>query len=92
MPLKDLKDEGHGEKREFHAGPVVRTWCFYCHGPGSTPSQGAKIPQTSNVAKKKKKNEREDGQVANDCNRARCSSREMCKGGAPNLAVKMRSF
>lgn len=55
MPLKDLKDEGHGEKREFHAGPVVRTWCFYCHGPGSTPSQGAKIPQTSNVAKKKKK-------------------------------------
>ena len=90
MPLKDLKDEGHGENREFHAGPVVRTWYFYCRGPGSTPSQGAKIPQTSNVAKKIIIiNEREDGQVANDCSGARCSSREMCKGGAPNLAVMM---
>ena len=60
MPLKDLKDErGVGEKRGSPAGPVVRTWCFYCRGPGSTPSQGAKIPQTSNVAKKKKERERE---------------------------------
>ena len=63
---------------------MVRTWCFYCRGPGSIPSQGAKILKTGNVAKKKK---REDGHVANDCNRARCSSREMCKGGVSNLAV-----
>ena len=20
--------------REFHDGPVVRTWCFHCWGPG----------------------------------------------------------
>lgn len=39
--------------------------------------------------KKKIINEREDGQIANDCSGARCSSREMCKGGAPNLAVMM---
>ena len=42
--------------------------------------------------KKEREREREDGQVANDCNRARCSSREMCRGGIPNLAVMMQSF
>ena len=57
--------------------PLVRG--LRCHKPAMWP-------------KKKKKKEREDGQVANDCNRARCSSREMCKGGVPNLAVKTRSF
>ena len=41
--------------REFPGGPVVKTWCFHCHGPGSIPSQGTKILQaTHSVAKKKK--------------------------------------
>ena len=29
--------------REFPEGPVVRTWCFHCRGPGSIPGQGTKI-------------------------------------------------
>ena len=30
---------------EFPGRPVVRTWCFHCRGPGSTPDGGTKIPQ-----------------------------------------------
>ena len=26
-------------------GPVVRTWCFHCHGPGFSPWLGTKILQ-----------------------------------------------
>ena len=26
-------------------GPVVRTWCFHCQGPGSIPGQENKVPQ-----------------------------------------------
>ena len=29
--------------REFPDGPVVRTPCIHCHGPGSTPGRGTKI-------------------------------------------------
>ena len=29
---------------EFHASPVVRTWCFHCLHPGFDPSLGKKYP------------------------------------------------
>ena len=29
--------------QEFPGGPVIRTWCFYCHGPGSVPGWRAEI-------------------------------------------------
>lgn len=29
---------------EFHASPVVRTWCFHCLHPGFDPSLGKKDP------------------------------------------------
>ena len=32
-------------RREFPGGPVVRTQCFHCRGPGSIPGQGTKIPK-----------------------------------------------
>lgn len=32
-------------RREFPRGPLGRTLCFCCHGPGSIPGQGAKILQ-----------------------------------------------
>ena len=31
--------------REFPGSPMVRTQGFHCHGPGSIPGQGTKIPQ-----------------------------------------------
>ena len=31
--------------REFPGDPVVRTWCFHCRGPDSTPGRGTRIPQ-----------------------------------------------
>ena len=30
---------------EFLGGPVVRTWRSHCHGLGSVPGRGTKIPQ-----------------------------------------------
>ena len=30
---------------EFPGGPVARTWCFHCWGPGSIPGWGTKILQ-----------------------------------------------
>ena len=93
LPLKDLKDErGVGEKR----GSLVQ-WL----GLGVFTAMAQVQPLVRELRshkpamwqkKKKREREREDGQVANDCNRARCSSREMCRGGIPNLAVMMQSF
>ena len=40
-------------KGDFPGGPVVRTWCFHCQGPGLIPGQGTKIPLASKVKKKK---------------------------------------
>ena len=37
--------------REFKGGPVVRTWGFHCHGPGSVSAQETKAP-TSHAVKK----------------------------------------
>ena len=37
---------------EFPGGPVVRTWCFYCCGPGSIPGQGTKILKPHGQKKK----------------------------------------
>ena len=34
---------------------MVRTWHFHCHGPGSIPGQGTKIPQAAQHGQKKKK-------------------------------------
>ena len=43
--------------REFPGGPVVRTRCFHCGGPGSIPGWGTKIPQaTQHNNNNKKKN------------------------------------
>ena len=41
--------------RELPGGPVVRTWCFHCWGPGSIPGQGTKILQAMWHGQKKKK-------------------------------------
>ena len=32
---------------EFPGGPVVRTQCFYCQGPGLIPGRGTKILQAT---------------------------------------------
>ena len=42
--------------RELPGDPVVETWHFHCHGPGSVPGQGARIPQATQCGQKKKKN------------------------------------
>ena len=39
---------------EFPGGPVVRTWCFHCWGPGLIPGQWTKIPQAMQESKKNK--------------------------------------
>ena len=43
--------------RELPGGPAVRTWCFHCHGPGSIPGQGTKIPEAVWYGQKKFKNQ-----------------------------------
>ena len=45
------------KKREevFPGGPVVRTQRFQCHGPGSIPGWGTKIPQAVQNGQKKKR-------------------------------------
>ena len=42
---------------EFPSGPVVRTRCFHCGGPGSILGRGTKIPQDVWHSQKKKKKE-----------------------------------
>ena len=39
------------ERGEFPGCPVVRTWRFHCHGPGSIPDLGTKIPQAAQHGK-----------------------------------------
>ena len=39
---------------EVPGGPVVRTWCFHCWGPGPIPRRGTKIPQATQCSQKKK--------------------------------------
>ena len=43
---------------EFPVGPVVRTRCFCCWGPGSTLSRGTKIWQAMWCSQRKPKKER----------------------------------
>ena len=43
--------------REFPGGPVVKTWCFHCSGPGSTLGWGTKISQATWHGQKEKKSE-----------------------------------
>ena len=38
---------------EFPGGPVVRTQCFDCRGPGSILGWGTKIPQAAPHTQKK---------------------------------------
>ena len=40
---------------KFPGGPVVRTWCFHCHGLASITGEGTKILQVGSTAKGKKK-------------------------------------
>ena len=40
---------------EFPGGPVVRTWWFHCHGPGSIPSRGTKLSQAVQHSQKEKR-------------------------------------
>ena len=42
---------------EFPAGPVVRTWCFYCCEPGSIPGRETRILKAPRCSQKKKKND-----------------------------------
>ena len=44
---KQLITTQHQKTREFPGGPVVRTRCFHCCGPGSTPGQRTKITQAT---------------------------------------------
>ena len=41
---------------ELPGGPVVRTQCFHCWGPGKIPGWGTKILQAMQHDQKKKKN------------------------------------
>ena len=44
---EEKKGKGGGRKEgEFPGGPVVRSWCFHCQGPGFSPwsGGGTKIP------------------------------------------------
>ena len=38
---------------EFPGGPMLRTWCFHCCGPGFDPWLGNKDPKLSGMAKKR---------------------------------------
>ena len=44
---------------EFPGSPVVRTRCFHCHGLGSIPGRGTKIPQAAQHNQKKKKKKKD---------------------------------
>ena len=54
---------------ELPEGPVVRTWCFHCRGPGSSPGQGTKISQAVCVAwwKKLKKRKKSNNTYIYTC-------------------------
>lgn len=41
---------------EFPSGPLVKTHCFYCQGPGLIPGRRAKILQASVTKKRTQKN------------------------------------
>ena len=41
------------ESREFPGGPAVRTRRFHCHGQGSIPGQGTKVPQAAQHGQKR---------------------------------------
>ena len=43
--------------REFPGGPLVKTWCFHCSGPGSILGWGTKISQAMWHGQKEKKSE-----------------------------------
>ena len=63
IKICNLQETGN---REFPGGPVVRTRCFQCNGPGSIPGRGTKIPQAMQRGpkeKKKKKKERQEVEV-----------------------------
>lgn len=38
--------------RDYPGGPVIRTWWFYCQGPGLNPGLGTKILKLHSTAKK----------------------------------------
>ena len=40
---------------KFPGGPMIRTWCFHCCGPGSIPGQGTKILQAAQSGQNKQK-------------------------------------
>ena len=42
------------EAEGFPGGPVVKTPCFHCCGPGSIPGRGTKILQASRSSQKNK--------------------------------------
>ena len=45
--------------RDFPGGPVVRTQRFHCHGRGTIPGWGTKIPQATLCGQKEKKRKRD---------------------------------
>ena len=45
--------------RDFPGGPVVRTLCSHCQGPGLIPGWGTKIPPAVLHGQKKKKDTNE---------------------------------
>ena len=53
-PWKPLKQHYNSTKKEIlgvPCDPVVRTWCFHCHGPGSVPGRGTKTLHPGHEAK-----------------------------------------
>ena len=55
---------------EFPGGPVIKTLCFHCLGPGLITVQGTKILQAAQHSQKKKKKKIE-GEKRKEKNRQR---------------------
>jgi len=51
--MKTVFEKSH--PGEFPSNPVARTQCFHCHGQGSIPGQGTKIPQAVRCGPPKRK-------------------------------------
>lgn len=45
--------------REFPGGPVRRTMCFHCGGPGSVPGRENNIPQAAKHAARPQTNKKQ---------------------------------
>ena len=68
--------EGQRDLWDFPGGPVVRTPCCHCRGPGSIPGQGTEVLQALQHSQKKRKGGQRDLESDQE---SRCSTK--AKGG-----------